>query len=67
MWNPGNCVLTSVPSDFPSGSGGEYSEDGFELPAKWFTVDTVQGAGNRLDWEPLVENSVCQIRVTLFR
>lgn len=41
MWNLGNCVLISVLSDFSSGLGGEYSEDGFELSVKWFIVDIV--------------------------
>lgn len=33
--------LTRIPSDFPSGSGGQYSDNGFELLTKWSTIETV--------------------------
>lgn len=33
--------LTGIPSDFPSGSGGQYSDNRFELLTKWSTVETV--------------------------
>lgn len=50
--------LASVPSDFPSGLGQEYHEDGFEQLAKWSTVETVEEAGFTMFCEPLLKNTI---------